>query len=404
MTSIKLAVLKHTKSKDGSYKIRISIGHKSETHYIVTKYRVNNLANFVNGVVIGQPDAKAINLKLRQLLNEYDARLERIPNTGDLSCEQLRNLLRDMPSETENATLMQITGIYQKKLIEEKRQSTADLQLYHLKRFIKYNNGDIFLAHITPRLIDDYIHHLKINGASNAYIDISIAPIRTIINYAIKMQYVRYDVHPFLYVHHYESLPRDLALPIEDMRRIFSYVPNHIKTQRTLDIFKLSYILGGMNMADLLEYDFRKPNICYIRQKTKRHNLRCTEFNTPPEALPIIEKYMNVKTGHLDIRGKGDYTHFLSNVNRSLQHIADNLNIKHRISFYSARKSFVQHGFDLGIPLEILEYCIGQKMKTNRPIFNYAQVMSRHADEAIRKILDHLQEKPADLTTNGCNN
>ena len=104
MTSIKLAVLKHTRAKDGSYKIRISIGHKSETHYIVTKYRVNSLANFVNGVVVGQPDANAINIKLRQLLNEYDERLERIPNAGDMSCEELRNLLRDMPSTTENAT------------------------------------------------------------------------------------------------------------------------------------------------------------------------------------------------------------------------------------------------------------------------------------------------------------
>lgn len=400
MTSIKLAVLKHTKSKDGSYKIRISIGHKSETHYIVTKYRVASLANFVNGVVVGQPDAKVINIKLRQLLNEYDERLERIPNTGDLSCEQLRNLLRDMPSSSGNATLMQIVDIYQKKLIEEKRQSTADLQLYHIKRFVNFNNGDIFLAHITPRLIDEYIHHLKVNGASNAYIDISIAPIRTIINYAIKMQYVKYDVHPFLYVHHHESLPRDLALSIEDMRLLFSYKANHIKTQRTLDIFKLSYMLGGMNMADLLQYDFRQPNISYVRTKTKRHNLRFTEFSIPPEALPIIEKYMNVKTGHLDIRGKGDYKHFLSNVNRSLQHAAQLLDITHRISFYSARKSFVQHGFDLGIPLEILEYCIGQKPKANRPIFNYAKIMSRHADEAIRKILDNIII-PADLTDNG---
>ena len=70
MATIKLAVLKHTKAKDGSYKIRISIGHKSETHYIVTRYRVNSLANFVHGTVVGQPDAHYINIKLRALLND----------------------------------------------------------------------------------------------------------------------------------------------------------------------------------------------------------------------------------------------------------------------------------------------------------------------------------------------
>ena len=63
-----------------------------------------------------------------------------------------------------------------------------------------------------------------------------------------------------------------------------------------------------------------------------------------------------------------------------------------KITFYSARKSFVQHGFELGIPLEILEYCIGQSMKTNRPIFNYVKIMRQHADLAIRQILDNLKE------------
>lgn len=56
MTTIKLAVLRHTRAKDGSYKIRIAIGHQSETSYIVTKYRVNSFGNFRNGVVVGQPE------------------------------------------------------------------------------------------------------------------------------------------------------------------------------------------------------------------------------------------------------------------------------------------------------------------------------------------------------------
>jgi hypothetical protein len=32
-------------------------------------------------------------------------------------------------------------------------------------------------------------------------------------------------------------------------------------------------------------------------------------------------------------------------------------------------------------------------MKSDRPIFNYLKVMRRHADEAIRKIIDALNEK-----------
>ena len=64
--------------------------------------------------------------------------------------------------------------------------------------------------------------------------------------------------------------------------------------------------------------------------------------------------------------------------------------INKRVVFYSVRKSFVQHEFDAGIPLETLEYCISQSMKSNRPIFNYVRVMRNHADEAMRKIFDNL--------------
>lgn len=52
--------------------------------------------------------------------------------------------------------------------------------------------------------------------------------------------------------------------------------------------------------------------------------------------------------------------------------------------------SFVQHGFDLGISLEVLEYCIGQSVKSNRPIFNYLKIMRRHTDNAMRMIFDNL--------------
>ena len=402
MTSIKLAILKHTRAKDGSYKIRISIGHKSETHYIVTKYRVNNMANFVNGVVVGQPDAKAINLKLRQLLNEYDARLERIPNAGDMSCEELRNLLRDMPSANENYTLGQLSDIYCNRLVEEKRKSTADLMMYHVRRFLQFTNGDIYLSHLTPRLIDDYVHHLRISGASNAYINLSISPISTLTNYAIKMQYVRYEVSPFAYYHRQENIPRELDITVEDMRKVFSYEPARWKMRRSLDLFKLSYLLGGMNMVDMLQYDFRSDKITYIRQKTHRKNLRPTQFSIQPEARTIINKYMNEKTGRLDVLGKRDYNTFVLCLNRSLKIISRHLNLsRQRLCFYSARKSFVQHGFDLGIPLEVLEYCTGQTMKTNRPIFNYAKVMSYHADAAIRQIIDNIKEVPAILTDDG---
>ena len=109
---------------------------------------------------------------------------------------------------------------------------------------------------------------------------------------------------------------------------------------------------------------------------------------------------MDIKTGKIDLHNKGKYEWMLSSIDRSLKTVSAQLNLEcgNRITFYSARKSFVQHGFELGIPLEVLEYCIGQSMKTNRPIFNYVKIMSRHADEAIRKIVEQIRNAPSSQT------
>lgn len=399
MATIKLAVLKHTKAKDGSYKIRISIGHKSETHYIVTRYRVLSLANFVNGTVVGQSDANYINVKLRSLLNDYDSRLDMIPNLNDLSCEQLRNTLRDMQPTNSTATILGMANEYTDLLRKEGRVSYANIIQQQVRNFLKYTNGDVMLSQISTMTIDGYSHYLKARGLSPAYETICIVAIRTLVNRAIKLQRVKYDVHPFLYWKASRGEPRELDIPIEDMAKFIAYHTNYTKRQRAVDLFILSFYLGGINLIDLVNYDFRgyrdKGIIRYVRQKTRNKKLsnQHVEFTITPEAYPLIDKHMSRKTGHLlDVQAGEHYRQNLNRIDNSLRKVAKELDIQHRVSFYTARKTFVQVGFEMGIPLETLEYCIGQSMKMNRPIFNYVKIMRAHADVAIRKIIDKLNE------------
>ena len=130
----------------------------------------------------------------------------------------------------------------------------------------------------------------------------------------------------------------------------------------------LSYYLGGINLIDLMNYDFRdKTMMEYIRTKTrnKKKTNRTVSFSIPPEAQPYIDEYMNKKTGYLDFGNKGTYETFKNIVTRDIKLIAQKAGIKDwkRCCYYTARKSFVQHGFDLGISIEVLEYCIGHSMK-----------------------------------------
>lgn len=399
MATIKLAILKHTQAKDGSYKIRIAIGHKQETHYIITRYKVLTWANFRNGVVCNQPDANYINVKLRNLLNDYDTRLDSIPNLGDLSCGQLRDMLRDMRAVTSSATILGVANEYTTLLRKENRTSYAKIIDTMVRKFLEYTNGDIYLQNISTATIDGYSHYLKAKGFAPAYETMCLVNIRTLVNRAIKLQLVRYDVHPFLYWHATQAEPRELDISVEDMRKFLNFQGKAKGKQRSVDFFLLSYYLGGINLIDLVAYDFRNYKqqgiLRYIRRKTriKKRSNQYVEFSIPAEAYPIIDKYINPKTGHiLDVTEK-QYRNRLNIIDTDLRNIAADLGITRKVSFYTARKSFVQHGFELGIPLETLEYCIGQSMKANRPIFNYVKIMRQHADLAIRQILEQLYQK-----------
>lgn len=395
MATIKLAVLKHTQSKDGSYKIRIAIGHRSETHYIVTKYKVNSPSEFVGGIVTRVPNAHEINVKLRNILNDYDERLERIPSPDDYTCKELRDLLKSMRPHSSTATFSQVSEQYQKELTEDGRGSYAGMLQNSLRLFRDFSGGDMFLSEISTVTISEFERWLKRKGLSQTYISMTLSMTRTIINRAIRAQLVTYQLHPFAYWKRPADEEREIDISVEELAAIRDAQPRLKKQRIARDLFMLSYYLGGINLIDLLNIDFRGVSVLeYVRHKsrnTKTSDKRIS-FTIQPEAKELIKKWMNRNTGKLDFGYKFSYKNFLQFITRSIKSLAKDLDIQNykKVCYYTARKSFVQHGFDLGISLEVLEYCIGQSVKNNRPIFNYLKIMRKHADVAIRQILDNL--------------
>ena len=395
MATIKLAVLKHTKAKNGSYKIRISVGHKSETHYIVTPYSVNTFSEFDNGIVVRIPNAHEINIKLRNLLNDYEERLQRINSPDDYTCKELRDLLKSMRSHSSKVTFKQVSEHYQKELIEDGRGSYAGMLKNSLRLFLDFTHGDVFLSEVSTITISEFERWLKRKGLSQTYISMTLSMTRTIINRAIRMQLVAYDIHPFTYWKRPADTEREIDISVESVRAIRDAQPRLKKQRIARDIFMLSYYLGGINLIDLLDIDFRGVSVLeYTRHKSRNMKLsdKRISFTLQPEAKELINKWMNRNTGRLDFGYKFSYKNFLAYVTRSIKSLAKDLNLPgyKKVCYYSARKSFVQHGFDIGISLEVLEYCIGQSVKNNRPIFNYLKIMRKHADVAFRIILDNL--------------
>ena len=154
----------------------------------------------------------------------------------------------------------------------------------------------------------------------------------------------------------------------------------------------LTYYLGGINLKDLLEYNFKdKDYIRYIRHKTRNRKKGANEivFSLQTEAKEIINRYLS-KEGKLRFGKYLSYKQIYSLIFRNINKVAEISGISKKVTYYSARKTFAQHGYNLGIQIEKIEYCIGHSMKSNRPIFNYIKIMQEHADKVFREILNQL--------------
>lgn len=390
MTTLKLAVVPAKVLKSGKHKIRIAIGHKQETRYLVTRFVIDSPSQFRDGQIVDAPYASHINMKLRNLLNTYQEALDKI-NTNSYTCSQIAEYLSNYREGT--CPFTDIANEYIGGMIKEGRKSTAQLYQKTTDYFLDSVGHDSMLEGITPRTIKDFDLYLKQRNFSPATRGTHMAHLKAIINYAIKYRKVSYEAHPFEFYEKPDCSVRELDISVDEVRLIRDAEVREKSLCMARDLFMLSYYLGGINLIDLMQINFKgKDTIEYIREKSKntKKGDKKISFTIPDEAKPIIKKWMG-KNGKLNFGYKLSYDNFRKYVTKEIIRLADRIGIEKHVVYYSARKSFVQHGFELGIPLETLEYCIGQSMKANRPIFNYVKIMRKHADEAIRKILDNLR-------------
>lgn len=184
-----------------------------------------------------------------------------------------------------------------------------------------------------------------------------------------------------------------LDITIEEFNRIKDLKTRHRKLLLGRDMFLLSFYLGGLNFADLVNINFSGSSISYERKKTinKKQGNKIVTLSIPNEARQIIRKYMK-RSGKLDFGYKFSYPNMQRYICRCIKLLGEHLGIQTNMCYYSARKTFSQFAFDLGIRTEIIEYCIGQSMKENRPIYNYVRVMQRQADAAIRRVIDYTND------------
>lgn len=394
MATLKLTIFKAKVLKNGKHKIRIALCHKGETCYILTRYLIDSENQFKNGLIQKRPDASMMNMHLRSLLNAYQEKLNEVQNQSMYTCRQLKDIISRNVRTSESSTFKSVSTEYIKEHILDRRDKYASIIRLSEKYFCEFLRGDIALMDITPELIAGFSKFLKRNKCLSVATEGTVMRhIKVIINQGVKRRMVNYSVHPFIDYIIPASPVREIDISLEAFNRIRLAAPKEKKYHVAHDLFCLSFYLGGINLIDLLQIDFRDTEVLeYVRTKTKNTAIgaRTISFTIPEEAKGIIKEWMNKNTGRLDFGYKFSYPNFSRYLTRSLASLAKKLGITEKVVYYSARKSFAQYASEIGIPDGIIDYCLGHSDKSKGVIRYYTKVRQKQADMAISRVIDYV--------------
>lgn len=390
MATLSLTIFKAKALKDGRHKIRIALRHKHETTYIVTRFIISE-NQFKNGQVVKHPEASAINRKLRNILDDLQDKLDSIKHLELYSCRQIKEII-STDNLSDEQTFSSACSNFVDYLKSEGRDSYA-LSIERVGRYFRdFARGDILLSDLTPSLVQNFAAFIRKRKVTETTVNTMLAQMKSVINRAIREWNISYDIHPFVTTRISAAPIRKLDLTVQSFNKIRESSPEKRKLIMARDLFCLSFYLGGMNLIDIMQTDFRKDVLEYSRSKTKgrMQSDSVITFTIPSQAREIICRWMDKRTGKLDFGYKFTYHNFSQYVTYSLGDLAEELNIDERVTFYSARKSFAQYASEIGIPDGIIDYCLGHSDKSKGVIRYYTKVRQKQADMAISRVIDYV--------------
>lgn len=397
MALINLCIIPSRPNKDGTFNIKFKISNGSSATYISTRYSVE-AKQWNGGQVIRHPQSAMINSKLFTLLNRYQSELDDLDPPKSMTAPEISQRLRSRSSD--NSLVSTFAESYIAKLKANKQESYAKNMGYTLFALTDCFGKQMRLKDFSYLSLENFERYLRGRGQSDTTINIRMSHLKALLNAAVNEGLVEYKVFPFRNYRMPTKNVRDICIGKSELAKLRDATFEGVSAKRLTvarDLFLLSFYCAGINLTDLMDATFDKDVLTFIRKKTARRKTggeNRVSMTIQPEAREIINKYVDTG-GKLNMGyNYSEYGQFRSFVTKSLNRIGELLGFEKKLMFYSARKTFVQFGSELGVPLYVLEYAIGQTIKeaNNRPIFNYLKVMRSQADLAIRMIIDYSFE------------
>lgn len=390
MATLNAVIVPAKALKGGKHKVRISVAHNGETRYIVTNIIIDSDKEWHNGQVVKRPDAAMKNTRIRQELQKHQQAIDELQYVDGMTCAELVYQLKTA-GNYKHRTLVSIYEEY----VANSHCMASTLHTYKgfWNNISQYLGDKTLVEHITHGSILGFDKHLRTKMKPTS-VRTNLVFLMVLISYAKRCGYVQFRVDPFFGYKLPKMEPRQSWISVEEIKRIRDLKTTKANIKKCRDMFMLSYYLGGINITDLIDIDFNEQSdvIHYERKKTVRCQKmnKYVEFRIPDEAKVIIDRYKG-KDGKLKISKWERKTkmHYFLEYNMPL--LSELTGIKNLI-FYSARKSWSQHAFDLGISTSIIDFVLGHRVdKGGTSLYSYISVTPAMATKAVRQVLDNLK-------------
>ena len=253
MASLKLLLDTRRVKSDGTFNLIYRITHLRKVYTINSGVSLKKEYWNINDTEVYRlhPNSKLINLKLNKdyfLLQDGILRLD-----DEFTIEKLRNVFSGVEEKNKPISFKVFSDRLISQMHESKRTGNALVYQTAVNRFLQfYYKEDLFISDITYKLLEEFIHSLKVQGLKINSISNYLRSLRAIYNRAIKEKLVERSEYPFYDIKIKVEKTQKRAVSNEDILKLKNArVETGSASWRALNYFFLSYYLIGISFTDL---------------------------------------------------------------------------------------------------------------------------------------------------------
>lgn len=399
MATVKAIILKHQEREDKTWNVKIRITHDRKVSYIPTTHYIGrNLINknyelkannnpVYDAVMVDVLRIRSEISKMGHLINNFTARK---------LCEYMENILSG--NNSKNILFFDFAYSYFDEMSRNGR-AIGTVHKSRVKKFQQFTGNSVEnFTDITSQTLVKYELYLRNNGFSEISIIDYISVIKNVFESA-KSRYndedtgvIKIPNNPFAkYKFPKRPVSRKKALSKEQIVSIANYETKLKGVQIARDAFIISFLLCGMNSADLYYAENIDGRVDYERRKTKdrRADNAFISINIEPELLPYIERYKDFERLFSFYKRNCSHQRFNVAINEHLKVIGGELDIEN-LTYYAARHSWATIARnDCGVSMDDIAMSLNHKSGHDVTDTYIKKDWSR-IDEANRKVIDFV--------------